>query len=112
MNDGPQQVPMQLKVELPKGEDVGIFADFANVWHTPNTFVLDFLSVKGPANPVKNPETGQVDHAAIEAVIGARVRIPSEQIFPLIKALQAQGAQWLAETGRSEPPENWLPSVH
>jgi hypothetical protein len=35
------------------------------------------------------------------------VRIPSEQIFPLIQALQAQGNQWLAESGREEPPADW-----
>jgi hypothetical protein len=35
------------------------------------------------------------------------VRIPPEQIFPLIAILQQQGSQWLAEQGRSEPPADW-----
>jgi hypothetical protein len=42
--------------------------------------------------------------------VGARVRIPSEQIFPLIAALQQQGDKWLEESGRSEPPADWVNS--
>jgi len=41
--------------------------------------------------------------------VAARVRIPPEQIFPLIEALTQQGQRWLHETGRSEPPQNWAP---
>ena len=95
----------QLAMQLPPETEVGIFADFASVWHTPNTFVLDFLSVKMPARP------GGGDAPVVDAKVAARVRIPSEQIFPLIQALQTQGNQWLAETGRHAPPENWVPGL-
>lgn len=103
-----RNIPTQLSMRLPEQLEAGIFADFANVWHTPNTFILDFLVVKQPAQIVQ-PETGEPPTAVLEAVVGARVRIPSEQIFPLITALQAQGQMWLDETGRSEPPPTWLP---
>jgi hypothetical protein len=92
-------------MQLPPETEVGIFADFASVWHTPNTFVLDFLSVKMPAR------AGGDDAPVVDAKVAARVRIPSEQIFPLIQALQTQGNQWLAETGRHAPPENWVPGL-
>ena len=45
------------------------------------------------------------------ARVAARVRIPAEQVFQIIAALQQQADQWLEETGRSEPPEAWLPNV-
>lgn len=109
MSDERQQLPVQIGIDLPKGMEVGQFADFVNVWHTPTNFVLDFLSIKNPPQPVADSETGEVDHALLPAVVGARVRIPAEQIFPLINALQQQGEQWLSETGRAEPPEAWLP---
>lgn len=107
--DSPQGLPVQMEIELPSAMEAGVFADFANVWHTPATFVLDFLSIKRPPSTVTDAQGNQT--ALVPAVVGARVRIPPEQIFPLINALQAQSQQWLAETGRSTPPESWLPEA-
>jgi hypothetical protein len=110
MADFPPPQQLQFQVNLPPEGELGVFADFASVWHTPNTFVLDFLAVTAPQHPSVDAATGQVhpEAAVLEARVGARVRIPSEQIFPLIAALQEQGDQWLAESGRSEPPANWV----
>ncbi|MCU1515207.1 MAG: hypothetical protein JWO10_2297 [Microbacteriaceae bacterium] len=108
MADDPTQTTLQS--QLPESERVGVFADFVAVWHTPTTFVLDFQTVTAPVHPSVTPG-GEVDLSApsvLEAVVNARVRIPSEQIFPLIAALQEQGDRWLAETGRAEPPTNWI----
>jgi hypothetical protein len=104
-----RQLPVELDIDLPSEKEAGVFADFANVWHTPATFVLDFLSVKRPPQPVNDTVTNEAHHALMSAVVGARVRIPAEQIFPLINALQEQSKQWLDETGRVAPPESWLP---
>jgi hypothetical protein len=96
---------LQFQVSLPPEQELGVFADFASVWHTPSTFVIDFLAVKGPQHPSVDA-VGQPhpESPVLEARVGARVRIPSEQIFPLISALQQQGDKWLEESGRSEPP--------
>ena len=109
MSDEP--TPPPIAVTLPPETELGVFADFAAIWHTPNTFVLDFLSLTGPA-----PQAAQVGPAgevvgALPVRVGARVRIPADQVFQIIAALQAQADQWLSETGRSEPPEAWMPSV-
>ena len=104
------RLPVRVALELPPEAQGGVHADFARVWHTRETVVLDFAAVKQPARPTRDPETGTVDHAVLEARVTARIRIPAEQIFPLIQALRAQSDQWLAETGRMEPPENWLSS--
>lgn len=108
MADESNHLPLQLAVELPPDKATGVFADFANIWHTPVGFVIDFLSTKRPAQPTAS-ESGVIDHAVLETVVAARIRIPPEQIFPLINALQEQGAKWLEEQGRVEPPEAWLP---
>jgi len=110
MADFPAPVPVQFQVSLPPEQELGVFADFASVWHTPTTFILDFLAVKGPQHAAIDPATGALnpDQPVLEARVGARVRIPSEQIFPLIQALQQQGEQWLVESGREEPPADWV----
>lgn len=106
----PPPVPMQYAINLPQDQEVGVFADFASLWHTPNTFVLDFLAVKQPAQPVGD-ENGNVTHVVLQASVASRVRIPSEQVFLLINALQEQASRWLEETGRSEPPAGWMPGA-
>lgn len=109
MADSGGRLPVRVALELPPKQQAGVHADFARVWHTRETVVLDFAAVKQPARPSANPETGEVDHAVLETRVTARIRIPAEQIFPLIQALRAQSDQWLAETGRMEPPQNWFP---
>lgn len=108
MADDPRQVPTSVSMQISPEVEVGVFADFASIWHTPNTFVLDFLSIRRPAEFQTDDATNQ-PVAQLETTVGARVRIPPEQIFKIIEALQVQGQQWLAETGRSEPPQAWLP---
>ena len=95
-------------VTVPQELEVGVFADFAGIWHTPTTFVLDFLSLVAPGPQEQLDEDGEVVGALPDRV-AARVRIPAEQVFQLIGALQQQADEWLEETGRSEPPESWLP---
>jgi hypothetical protein len=109
MADEPTQNPVQFQVSLPPEQELGVFADFASVWHTPTTFVIDFLAMKGTPHPSVDA-VGQVhpESPVLEVRVGARVRIPSEQIFPLIAALQEQGDKWLEESGRSEPPADWV----
>ena len=111
MAESPEQNQVQFQVTLPPEQEVGVFADFASVWHTPTTFVIDFLAIKGTQHPSIDA-VGQVhsETQVLEARVGARVRIPSEQIFPLIAALQQQGDKWLEESGRSEPPADWTNS--
>lgn len=95
-----------IAVTVPDKQEVGVFADFAGIWHTPNTFVLDFLSLTSPAIQQQVAGSGEV---VLPARVAARVRIPAEQVFQMIAALQQQADQRLEETGRSEPPEAWLP---
>lgn len=107
-----EQPPIQLSITLPEHKQVGTYADFVSVWHTQTSFVLDFVSTTQPPQPVVDDD-GQTTHVVVGGRIAQRLRIPPEQIFPLMQALNAQSTAWLAETGKSEPPEAWLdPSVH
>lgn len=110
MSDEPTPPPA-IAVTLPPEAEVGVFADFAAIWHTPNTFVLDFLCLIGPAPQAQQVGPDGAVVGALPARVGARVRIPADQVFQIIRALQEQADQWLEETGRSEPPEAWLPAV-
>ena len=51
---------VQEVVMLPPEAEVGVFADFAGVWHTPNTFVLDFLSLIAPGQLTQEAGDGAV----------------------------------------------------
>lgn len=99
--------PPSLSIELPGELEGGVFADFANIWNTPSTFVIDFLSVKQPPIDAKllNPEA---DGSVLLTKVVSRIRLPAEQVFPLIQALTSQANNWLAATGREEPPEAWF----
>lgn len=109
MTDEPRQVPIVHQINLPTEQEVGTHADFVSIWHTPSTFVLDFVAVKQPPHPAKAAQTDAAQgRPVLEATVASRVRIPSEQIFPLIEALQKQGQAWLRETGRTEPPSSWF----
>lgn len=103
----PEEPTPQLGIELTADQEAGVFADFANIWNTPSTFVIDFLSVKQP--PVDahllNPEA---EGTVLLTKVVSRIRIPAEQVFPLIAALQNQANAWLQQTGREEPPEAWF----
>ena len=98
--------PTNFAIELEAEQEIGVFADFASIWNTPTTFVLDFLSVRVPERDVQN-DSGETE-ALVNAKVAARIRIPAEQIFPLIEALKTQGDAWLKATGRSEPPQSWF----
>ncbi len=102
-----QVPPPALSIELPSEHEAGVFADFANIWNTPSTFVVDFLSVKQPPVDAKllNPEA---DGSVLLTKVVSRIRLPAEQVFPLIQALTTQANAWLQQTGREEPPEAWF----
>ena len=106
VTDAPQQPP-QIAVNLPPEQEIGVFADFAAVWHNPTSFVLDFLSLTAPPSQQVGPDGEPVP--VVSARVAARVRLPAEQIFRVIGALQEQADQWLAQSGKEEPPEGWFP---
>lgn len=108
-----QQQPPEQRFEIEIGEDVepGVHADFASLWHTPDTFVLDFASLRRMPEGGVDEDTGR-QIIKLPTRIVARVKVPPKQVFELMKALERQLSLWEVETGQrkaDEPPEE--PSV-
>ena len=88
MSETPSQVPTDLVVSMPEGVP-DHYADFANVWHSQDTFVLDFLAMTSPMEPVTD-ESGAVARVRLNAHGVSRVRIPASQVWDIMKALEQQ----------------------
>ncbi len=93
-----EDAPRQFEIELPPEVVHGSYAGFANVWHTLDVFVMDFVALARPPQ-----QTTDADGAPVTVVPGRvvqRVRIPPHQVFELAKALTQQLEFWEQETGR------------
>ena len=86
MTEPPPQDPQQAAIELqvPDELQTGVYANFVTVWHTPYEFTLDF-SVMLPAEVKERPD-GSVG-PVVPARVAARVKLPTTQLFALIRAL-------------------------
>jgi len=93
----------QFEIDVPPDVVAGSYADFANVWHTPDVFVMDFVSLVRPPHEAMDADGQRA--TVVPGRVVQRVRIPPQQVFELAKALTQQLEFWEQETGRrSEPP--------
>lgn len=95
-----RQVPVRFQVEVPADQEAGVPAEFANIWHTRTSFVLDFAVPKGPPQVVDD-DAGR--RAVVNAKVVTRVRIPPQQAFEIARALTQQLDLWEKETGAGRP---------
>lgn len=95
-------LPSHFDFDLPSDIVPGHYADFANVWHTPTVFVMDFVTLAQPPHEDTDPETGE-QRLVVPTRVVSRIRIPPEQVFELAKALTQQLEMWEQETGRRAP---------
>lgn len=93
------EAPRQFEIDLPPEAVPGSYADFANVWHTPDVFVMDFVSLARPPQSATDAEGNPI--TVVPGRVVQRVRIPPHQVFELAKALTQQLEFWEQETGRS-----------
>lgn len=93
-----EEAPRQFEIEMPPETVAGSFADFANVWHTPDVFVMDFVSLVRPPHEATDADGNTV--TVVPGRVVQRVRIPPEQVFELAKALTQQLEFWERENGR------------
>jgi hypothetical protein len=90
--------PHRVEFATPDHQVAGSAADLVGVWHTADSFVLDFSAFTDPARVAV--EDG-VEVLVQRAQVVARVRIPPSQVFEIMKALEQQLSAWEAETGRA-----------
>ena len=86
----------QVNMQLPSEQEAGVPADFAAIWHTRDTFVLDFAAFKSAAEVSDSHDMRNVRQ---DAVVVSRVRIPPTQVFEMMKALEQQLSLWEKESG-------------
>ena len=102
----PQRFDIQIATDL----EPGVHADFVSVWHTPETFVLDFTSLRRPPHLSEDADTGQ-QLVMLPGRVVSRVRFPASQVFELMKVLERQLSAWELETGRRPPDDSGLSSL-
>jgi len=95
--DAPDNV--EFNIELPDELEAGVPAEFASLWHTPTSFVIDFVVTKNPPAVKENASGERVQR--VNAKVVSRIRIPPEQVFELAKALTQQLSSWETENGKS-----------
>jgi hypothetical protein len=82
----------RIQLALPPEKAAGVFADFVRAWHTKDCFILDFSAY---SEPPMHDQTA--DDIVQQSTVVSRVRIPPNQVFELMKALEAQLSAWEAE---------------
>ncbi len=90
-----------LNVDVPADRVAGVHADYASVWTTPETCIIDFLAVTEPIRPLVG-EDG-VSRPKVNTTLVSRVRIPPTHVWELMRALEKQLSQWEATHGKPKP---------
>ncbi|ROS74596.1 DUF3467 domain-containing protein [Cellulomonas sp. PhB143] len=98
----PDRTRRNFQIELPPECEAGVPADFASLWHTPSSFVIDFVAMKSPPSLKNDPDTGEGVMTTPVKVV-SRVRIPPDQVFELASALTKQLDAWEKERARARP---------
>jgi Protein of unknown function (DUF3467) len=96
VNDEPES---HLEVSISAEVEVGLYANFASVWHTNDGIVLDFAVITRPPQLTGDPQSGQ-RILSVPTRIVSRIRLPPSQVFELMKALEQQLTAYEKETGR------------
>ena len=95
-------VDNRFEVSIAPELEGGVYASFANLWHGPDVFTIDFAALSAP------PERVQDEHGhafnRFQTRVVSRVRIPPSQVFELMKALEIQLSAWENETGQKPSP--------
>ena len=90
-------------IDIPTEVEAGTYADFASIWHTADSFVLDFAVLKRPPKPTVSDDGSRVVKVPTRVV--TRVRVPPSQVFEIMKGLEKQLSMWERSHGtRRKPP--------
>lgn len=79
-------------IDVPTDVEAGAYADFASIWHTNDSFILDFAVLKRPPKPETSESGERVIKVPTRVV--SRVRIPPSQVFEIMKGLEQQLSMW------------------
>src|SRR5690625_1491651 len=88
-------------LEIPTDTEAGHYADFVSIWHTKDSFVLDFSVLKRPPRQVEGSDGSPV--TKVPAKVVSRIRVPPKQVFEIMKGLEQQLSTWERQTGQVPP---------
>ena len=91
---GLERLEPRVEFSITPEMEVGVYASFANLWHDNDVFTIDFTAVTQPPQPAED-DLGQA-YVRVQGRVVARVRIPPNQVFELMKALELQLSAWEA----------------
>lgn len=91
MTSQPKQPAPKYSIAVPPDVVAGVPVDFAGVWRTSETLVIDFSVQTEPIS------SGPDAKPTVKGVTVARVRVPVAQGFELMRALNTQLSAWERE---------------
>jgi len=97
----PDNPPRVIRFNVPTEVEAGVYANFVSLWHQPDSFVLDFSVFTAPPQLQTNDD--EPPFLDLPARIVARVRIPPQQVFELMKALGTELSAWERESKPDAP---------
>ena len=96
-HDQPQQT--EFEIQVPPEHEVGAYANFLMVWHTPHEFTLDF-AVTQPSQPA---ESG----VKVPCRVVSRLHVPPTVMLDILQAMSENAARYqqtFGEIRRPGPP--------
>ncbi|WP_170177902.1 DUF3467 domain-containing protein [Thermomonospora umbrina] len=93
-----QPLEQRVEITVPEDAEVGVYAGFASVWRTQESFVLDFATEVRPPEVAQDPDSGS-RYVHVPARVVARVRIPPGQVWELMKALEKNLSAYERDAG-------------
>lgn len=80
----PNMVPANFEMQIPLELEVGAYADFLGIWHSPHGFTLDFAVTQPPVAQDSDDPNSPV---TVPCRVTSRVKIPSSLVFDVMRAL-------------------------
>jgi Protein of unknown function (DUF3467) len=100
---------VEINVEVPPEQEIGVYANFLSVWHSPHDFTLDFgVTLQAQLREGSTDERTVV----LPTRIVSRVKIPLTVAQDMLKALSIQIAKFEESAGLIQKPGDdrpWYP---
>ena len=96
----PDQQAASFEIEVAPEQEVGTYANFLSVWHSPYEFTLDFCVTQQPQAPEAEGEPFTVPSRLV-----ARLKIPPPLVFLVMQALNTNMARYESNYGAIKRPE-------
>ena len=84
MSDGALPREVNFEPVFPDDLRTGVYANAANIWHSPTEFTFDWAVTDRPETD--DPDDPQ-SSVRLAAILGSRVRIPVAMVFDVLQTL-------------------------